>query len=70
MAACVNRRTVRLGTRSATTPAIGENSRTGSSWRPVVMPSAVPLWVSCRISQSCATRCIHVPMLETKAPIA
>ncbi len=34
------------------------------------MPSAVPLWVSCRISQSCATRCIHVPMLETKAPIA
>ena len=35
------------------------------------MPSAVPLpWVSCRTSQSWATRCIQVPLLETTWPVA
>ncbi len=35
------------------------------------MPSAVPLlFVSWRTSQSCATRCIHVPVLETTPPAA
>jgi hypothetical protein len=35
------------------------------------MPSAVPLpWVNSRTSQSWATRCIQVPLLETTWPIA
>ena len=35
------------------------------------MPIAVPLFaVSCRTSQSWATRCIQVPTLETTLPAA
>ena len=61
----------RLGKRSAITPAYGESSRTGRNWRPVVMPSAEPLPpVSCRTSQSWATRCIQVPVLLTTLPTA
>ena len=34
------------------------------------MPSAVPeLLVSSSTSQSCATRCIHVPMFDTNPPV-
>ena len=34
------------------------------------MPSAPALAVSVRISQSWATRCIHVPTLDTSEPVA
>ena len=35
------------------------------------MPSAVPLlWVSSSTSQSWATRCIQLPVLETTCPVA
>ena len=35
------------------------------------MPRAVPLpWVSSRTSQSWATRCIQVPVLDTTCPVA
>ena len=55
----------RLEYRSATTPPHMLASM-GANWRPVVMPSAVPLlWVRLRTSQSCATRCIQLPVLET-----
>ena len=59
----------RLGKRSAMTPAYGESRRIGRNWSPVVMPSSVPLlpgrWST---SQSCATRCIQVPVFDTTLP--
>ena len=59
----------RLGKRSAITPAYGESSRIGRNCSPVVMPSSVPP-VPGRLStsQSWATRCIQVPVLETTLP--
>jgi len=48
------------------------SSSIGANCRPVVMPTATDEW-SVRIvstSQSWATRCIHVPTLDTMAPIA
>ena len=67
---CVTASTMRFEYRSAKTPAIGENSRMGRNCRPVVMPSAPALPVSARTSQSCATRCIHVPVFDTSDPMA
>ena len=59
----------RLGKRSAMTPAYGESSRIGRNCSPVVMPSSVPpVPGRLRTSQSWATRCIHVPVLETTLP--
>ena len=59
------------GSRSATAPAYGESSRIGRNCSPVVMPRAVPLLsLSSSTSQSWATRCIQVPMFETKPPVA
>ena len=52
------------------TPANGVRIRNGRNWSPVVMPSELPEWVSCSTSQSCATRCIQVPVLLTSVPIA
>ena len=72
MADCVPMSRRRLGTRSARTPASGASSTIGANCRPVVMPTATAEW-SVRIvstSQSWATRCIQVPMLDTIAPIA
>jgi len=64
----------RLEKRSATRPAYAENSRIGRNCRPVAMPSATALsaapCVRVRTSQSCATRCIQVPVLETTPPAA
>ena len=59
----------RLGNRSAITPAYGDSSRIGRNCRPVVMPSSVPP-VPGRLStsQSWATRCIQVPVLDTTLP--
>ncbi len=44
----------------------------GANWSAMTTPTAVAfLWVSSvRTIQSCAVRCIHVPTLETIAPIA
>ena len=53
-------------------PAAGVSSRNGRNWRPVVMPSAVAPepTASWRTSQSWATRCIQVPVLDTTPPVA
>ncbi len=66
---------VRLGILSATRPAYAENSRIGRNCRPVVSPRAVLAsaalpWCSVSTSQSWATRCIQVPVLETTPPRA
>jgi hypothetical protein len=57
--------------RSATTPPISVKRRIGTSPRNESRPrknaDAVPLSVT--ISQACATFCIHVPMLEMRAPV-
>src|SRR3954452_24407480 len=42
----------------------------GRNCSPVVMPSAVVLPVSLSTSQSCAMRCIQVPVLDTVWPAA
>ena len=61
--------TRRLGKRSATTPAYGESSRIGRNCNPVVMPRAAPpLPGMVSTNQSCATRCIQVPMFDTMLP--
>jgi MFS family permease len=70
IAVCVTAMTLRLGNRSPTTPAYGENSRMGRNCSPVVMPNAAGLSVSTSTSQSCATRCIQVPTLDTMPPAA
>ncbi len=60
----------RLGYRSATAPPQGLASM-GRNCSPVATPSAVPLpWVSWSTSQSWATRCIQVPLLEMTWPVA
>ena len=52
-------------------PAPQAEAACGRNCRPVVMPSAVPLlWVSSSTSQSWATRCIQLPVLETTWPVA
>ena len=71
MMAWVIMRMRRLGYRSAIAPPHRLNSSRGRNCRPVAMPRAVPLpWVSSSTSQSCATRCIQVPLLETTWPAA
>jgi len=70
IAAWVAIRMRRLAYRSAIIPPYMLKS-IGRNCRPVVMPSAIPLsWVSSSTSQSCATRCIQVPVLETTCPVA
>ena len=71
IAAWVTIRIRRLEYRSAIIPPHRLNSSIGRNCSPVVMPSAVPLpWVSSSTSQSCATRCIQVPVLEITWPVA
>ena len=61
----------RLGILSASRPASGDSTSIGRNCRPVVMPRAAPLPPdSCSTSQSCPTRCIQVPTLDTRAPAA
>ena len=70
MDACVSIRSLRWLKRSAANPLQGSNSNCGANCRPVTMPTAVASWcVSCVSTiQSCATRCIQVPMLDTMPP--
>jgi hypothetical protein len=56
--------------RSARTPAKADSSKVGRNCRPVVMPNAPALPVSTSTSQSCATRCIQVPVFEMSEPMA
>ncbi len=71
MTVCVTIRMRRLEYRSAMTPPHKLKSRSGKNCNPVVMPSAVPLlWVSSSTSQSCATRCIQLPVFDTTWPAA
>ncbi len=56
---------MRLEYRSAKAPPQRLNRSSGRNCRPVVIPSAAPLLcVSSSTSQSWATRCIQVPVLE------
>ena len=70
MAVWVTTRSLRLFIRSASTPAKGPRKRMGRNCRPVVIPAAAPSWSVSTVStsQSWATRCIQVPMFETRAP--
>ena len=56
--------------RSAMRPPYGASSSIGRNCRPVVIPTASAEWSvrMVRTSQSWATRCIQVPMLDTIAP--
>jgi hypothetical protein len=59
----------RLSKRSAITPPYAESTSIGRNCRAVVIPTAIPEPPdSSRTSQSWATRCIQVPMLETNDP--
>ncbi len=55
---------------SAAKPVQGRKSSCGPNCRPVTMPTCAALccvsWVS--TSQSCAMRCIQVPMFDTSEP--
>jgi len=59
---------LRFGKRSASTPPHAPKSRIGRNWRAVVVPTARPLPVSERISQTSATICIQFPESETICP--
>ena len=58
----------RRSQRSTRTPPINPNSSVGSACRAVAMPTATAESDSSRTSQSCATRCIQVPMTLTAWP--
>ena len=63
-------RTVRLSNRSAIRPPYADISSIGRNCRAVVIPIATPEPPdSSSTSQSWATRCIQVPMLEMKEPV-
>ena len=71
MVAWVTIRTRRLGYRSAIIPPHRLNSSRGRNCSPVAIPTATPLpCVSSSTSQSCATRCIQVPVFEITCPVA
>ena len=61
----VARRMRRLGYRSAMRPPARPNNSVGTNWRAVVMPTSVALPVRLSTNQSCAIRCIQVPVLDT-----
>ena len=58
-----------LGQRSVITPPISESNSTGRNWSAVTRPSAKGEWVSWSTSQSCAVRCIQLPVWEIIWPI-
>ena len=62
--------TTRLSKRSATSPPYADSNSIGRNCSAVVMPIATPEPPdSSSTNQSWATRCIQVPMLETKDPV-
>ena len=69
IAACVSWSSFRFGTRSASMPPNAPNSRIGANWSAATRPTAVPLPVRCRISQTSATICIQLPLTETTWPM-
>jgi hypothetical protein len=58
----------RLSTRSARAPPHAPASSIGRNCSAVVIPTATPLPVSERISQTSATTCIQFPLSETSCP--
>ena len=61
----------RLPNRSAIAPPHRLNSSSGRNCKPAAMPRAEPLPCdNCSTSQSCAVRCIQVPLLDTTCPAA
>ena len=60
----------RLFHRSAMMPPGYDSTSAGRNWAVAARPTASALPVSCHTNQSCATRCIHVPTLDTIAPPA
>ena len=64
-AVCVASSSRRLLPRSASMPPHRPSTSDGPNCSAVTMPSAVPELVSSSTSQSCATRCIQVPVSET-----
>ncbi len=68
MASCRTIISLRLSTRSATTPPYGARSRTGSVCSATTSPSLVLECVSTRTSQDCAVICIQVPASEIDWP--
>jgi hypothetical protein len=59
---------LRLSTASATDPVQAPSTSTGTVCSATVTPSALPLELSVRTSQACATVCSHVPGTETSWP--
>ena len=58
-----------LGQRSVKTPPTSVSSVIGKNWKAVTRPRSNGEWVSWITSQSCAVRCIQVPVSETICPI-
>ncbi len=56
---CVSRITRMRSTRSASAPANGLMTTLGMRSAAATRPSQVPEWVSCQVSQACATRWIQ-----------
>ena len=72
MEAWVANRSFLRSSRSAARPVRGKRRSWGPNWSAMTTPMAVAfLWVSwVNTSQSCPMRCIHVPTLDTMAPLA
>src|SRR6476646_8685120 len=66
---CVNVRIRRLSNRSARTPPHGPSTRTGPKASAALIPSAVPLPVSVKMSHDVAVKVIHVPIAEMNWPL-
>ena len=72
MAACVNSNNFLRSSKSAAMPVRGSNSSCGPNCKAMTMPTALALCCvnSLSTSQSCAVRCIQVPIFDTRAPPA
>ncbi len=72
MAACVHSNNFLRSSKSAAMPVRGSNNNCGPNCKAMTMPTALALCYvnSLSTSQSCAVRCIQVPIFDTKAPPA
>lgn len=65
---CVRNSSRRFGNRSTSTPPYNPNSSIGRNCSAIVTPTAVDDPARLSTSQSCAIRCIQVPMFDTTWP--